>query len=663
MNNALKKLFSLIELIVVVVVIGILTAIVVPNVGSQRKEADRSAVESNINSLQTSIDHYAMKHDGIPPTKGRAILGKPEPLDFERLYPAYIRGLPKVKGVKHWVDLDGTVWSSRADAPTGVSFTEGTLSWDASAGAASYEVALFDPNTSTGDASRARYRLVQSIESGPDPRVSELPDVKGEQEYLVRSIDDLGLKTPFSNRLYTGYENQAPVATIRMNPSEGITDDTDIAWDYIFLDPDGDKVVDTQWKVGDEPASSASPSSRFPVGEHRVSLRVKDERGIWSAWTVKEFTVVSGNKPPIAAIGYAPSSDIDTKTTITWEHKASNDPDGDSIDTVEWTLNGVIQETMPKTLPEGRNTVSLRVKDGRGAWSAPVERIIEVTLAPKVVVGTSFRFTNAGASGRFGPSQSLLDNAYKGTPLEGAVTSQSGVQLWTVPMSGQYRIEVKGAKGGDYNSSTGGRGAIMTGTFTLPETRQLRILVGQMGSNGAGAGGGGGSFVVMMDNTPVIIAGGGGGSGITTQLNISNASTTASGKTGDGISPGAGGFDGRGGGGALNAGNSGGAGLNSNGGKGPYDSQPGFAPLNGGNGGYGASPTNRNTGSGGFGGGGGANNGGHGAGGGGYSGGGSSGNSGSGTGGGAGSFNSGTSQSNSVGHGGHGEVTFTYLGK
>ncbi|RMX57831.1 hypothetical protein pdam_00022696 [Pocillopora damicornis] len=87
------------------------------------------------------------------------------------------------------------------------------------------------------------------------------------------------------------------------------------------------------------------------------------------------------------------------------------------------------------------------------------------------------------------------------------VTLFSGIQLWTVPRNGDYRIEAIGTSGGYGENSiikTGGRGA-----------RVINRLVGQKGekwnSNRETAGGGGGTFVVKENNKSLIIAGGVGG--------------------------------------------------------------------------------------------------------------------------------------------------------
>lgn len=124
------------------------------------------------------------------------------------------------------------------------------------------------------------------------------------------------------------------------------------------------------------------------------------------------------------------------------------------------------------------------------------------------LVGEVYTFTNAGKVGRYGPSQSHLDNAYQGTNLEGKVISNNGIQEWIVPAEGKYRITAYGAQGGAY----GGNGAIIRTEIVLKNSNKLHLLVGQKGAshNGKSSGGGGGTFVVQ-DNLPLVVAGGGSG--------------------------------------------------------------------------------------------------------------------------------------------------------
>jgi hypothetical protein len=261
---------------------------------------------------------------------------------------------------------------------------------------------------------------------------------------------------------------------------------------------------------------------------------------------------------------------------------------------------------------------------------------------------TSHQFTNAGVVGANGPTLAQCRTAYTSASWTQNnsffnMTTQ-GIQLWTVPETGLYSIQIAGAAAGTGNNSNFGFGAYMAGTFSLEVGTILKIMVGQRGTNNpdtaqAGAGGGG-TFVSSNLNVPLIVAGGGGGYraiGIERQ----NAKTsTGNGNGGQNIN---GTYSGAGGG------------FNTNG----SGTGAGAAFINNGVGGSASGKVLP----GGFGGGGAANTGNaDGGGGGGYQG----GNSGDRTAGnynaeGGYSYNIGVNQLNSVGNSGHGYVTITKL--
>ena len=147
-------------------------------------------------------------------------------------------------------------------------------------------------------------------------------------------------------------------------------------------------------------------------------------------------------------------------------------------------------------------------------------------------------FTNLGKSGTKGPDS--VGSHYTGQDHDGQVTVSNGTQLWTVPYTGEYRIETIGASGGysEGNVINGGRAARMIGNFMLTKDEIIHILVGQRGerhnknSTKETASGGGGTFVVR-DNKPLIIAGGGGGiAKMTEQHSGCDASINTSGNAG-----------------------------------------------------------------------------------------------------------------------------------
>ncbi len=160
----------------------------------------------------------------------------------------------------------------------------------------------------------------------------------------------------------------------------------------------------------------------------------------------------------------------------------------------------------------------------------------------------TYTFTTANASGRFGPSQGQVTTAYSSTNLNGSVTCAGGIQSFTVPQTGLYRITATGAQGGNNSIYTGGLGTSMLGEFNLTGGSVLNILVGQQGESNAigyNAGGGGGTFVwVSGQTTPLIVAGAGGGCG--GSYNGADAVITTSGTAGVGSFNGSAGTGGNG---------------------------------------------------------------------------------------------------------------------
>ena len=148
-------------------------------------------------------------------------------------------------------------------------------------------------------------------------------------------------------------------------------------------------------------------------------------------------------------------------------------------------------------------------------------------------------FTNCGATGKSGPTQSQVNATYtSGNTLNGSVTiNTQGIQEWTVPSSGTYRILASGAAGGTNGFGRGGYGATMTVDVSLTSGQVLAIVVGQMGTGNSlntnyrsGTGGGGGTFVYEKSSVTYYVAVGGGGGSKTSNSNLSSDTDDADGK-------------------------------------------------------------------------------------------------------------------------------------
>ena len=111
-----------------------------------------------------------------------------------------------------------------------------------------------------------------------------------------------------------------------------------------------------------------------------------------------------------------------------------------------------------------------------------------------------------------------------------------GIQEWTVPASGNYRIEAAGAKGGTGAGGVGGNGAFISINVSLAAGTRYSLVIGQLGSNktsGASyssGSGGGGTFMYSSTDLVYVLAVAGGGGGAANSTNLNSALSDAHGK-------------------------------------------------------------------------------------------------------------------------------------
>lgn len=213
--EGIRKRFTLIELIVVIVILGILAAIVVPNISTIKEEAIPVAVSNNERALQTAIDMYGLDHNGKLPTVLNPTIENPQPPDYSVLYPDYIRSKPEVG--HYLIDVFGKVWGSTSIAPYQMNYIAGEFSFKAVDTATEYELLEYgetkEINTTAGGAV-GKYKIktfaqlpLEEQEAKGIYRV-ENPENKN---LLVSAIDKYGLKAAPVGEDHLGIVEGLPV--------------------------------------------------------------------------------------------------------------------------------------------------------------------------------------------------------------------------------------------------------------------------------------------------------------------------------------------------------------------------------------------------------------------------------------------------------------------
>ena len=98
-NRQSQRGFTLLEIMVVIVILGILASIVVPNLMGNKEKADRQKAVTDIVALENALDMYKLDNSRYPTTEQglESLVSKPNSEPEPRNYRdgGYIKRLPK----------------------------------------------------------------------------------------------------------------------------------------------------------------------------------------------------------------------------------------------------------------------------------------------------------------------------------------------------------------------------------------------------------------------------------------------------------------------------------------------------------------------------------------------------------------------------------------
>lgn len=313
--------------------------------------------------------------------------------------------------------------------------------------------------------------------------------------------------------------------------------DADLDYDWFLTDDDGD------WQL-DAP-DSESPTLEAPETAGAsvvVNLEVTDPAGNEDS-AITSFETLDHNEPEVD-IELEPEPPLEPATDFTATADVTTDNDV-AVQHYEWSISpewsteesGTAQthgSTPPVYATDG--TLEVTVTDEWGHEATESTEIETVDFEPRILTTCGIE------SGPTGPTPGDCADAYADGPLEGEVEVDEGIQTWTVPVGGVYRIDAY-SPGGNLD---GVRARV---EIELERDREISILAGQHPEPADGNadydgnnGGYGGTFVARTGDDghpePLAVAGAAG-------AKIGTGRTQTSGDDGTGEHTGDGGSDGQ----------------------------------------------------------------------------------------------------------------------
>jgi hypothetical protein len=329
-----------------------------------------------------------------------------------------------------------------------------------------------------------------------------------------------------SRRAELAIRNTAPTIAVRLDPPAPDTGEVVTAVvDVTDLDSDPISVTYAWWVDG-VPVHVTGP--HLPAGATRRGAQVRVQVTAYDGDAFAEPAIAVArvvNRPPTTpqiALGPGPIAGATLHCRVVGP---STHIEGLPVSyRFAWTVDGRPYtgktetgwhegDAIPAgtTLPGERWRCDARAFDGLDE-SPPASETVQL-----LAWGGPRRFTTCGAVGPTGPTEDTCATHYDlagAAWSPGEITVQDGIQTWTVPFDGRYRITAAGASGGSpRDDHEGGGGAVIGASFTLKAGDRLSVVVGQHGMSYLGTrwGGGGGATILARDARPLLVAGGGGG--------------------------------------------------------------------------------------------------------------------------------------------------------
>lgn len=191
----------------VIVVLGILIALVVPNIKDMKKESITAQIASNITIIQSAVDTYHLTNNSMYPTSVQPKFDEPRLIKRDKLFPEHLKK-EWPNNQYYWVDYSGRVWGSSVHMPKEISIENGFLKWSDVDSAIGYQIYEVTNEGKVLSSSYSKKKLKESFNL-KKTNTSKLYQHKMEEDsnYFVSAIDEYGMMTPPTGLEYNLFSN------------------------------------------------------------------------------------------------------------------------------------------------------------------------------------------------------------------------------------------------------------------------------------------------------------------------------------------------------------------------------------------------------------------------------------------------------------------------
>lgn len=514
----MRKHFTLIELLTVIVALGILFAITTVNSRETKDKAIITAMKGNYRGVQIAVDRYLMVEESYP-TEGalKPVIGKPQPIDFNKLFPGFLKTTPQMGN--YWIDQNEIVYGSLASLPTSFHVKDGTATWDMGEDVSEYVIWMNQEAGVEGSIRGNGWTEVKRVRANIG--TTTLP-VGNADDFYIQAIDRLGFETP-------------PVSYIEpsLTKNEGLEPNGDnyeelgrvvikeemgepvafVGFDVIESVPTGTRVV-YEFSSSDDMDSWSSPKATIEEIPNAKNLKVEivferrvgsTEVPIISDAFVRYENMTTGQIltkktsyrtaiKPIVNLKLLTEGVITQGTPLKWDTSGTFLPDGSPIFNPQYMVSGVRAYGLPNFLRKGDQEVSYSVSDRQGNTTTMTVKVTvlptDVTWSGNMVSGPYDNTTSLPSTVTQSGRTATWDKNLDGKVMKAWVTSSSTgyTYLEVFSESGQVLMSIGVAPSGG--------GIPQEKTFQMPvgaKSMKIRTTVGWGGIFG---------FVDMADKTP-----------------------------------------------------------------------------------------------------------------------------------------------------------------